>query len=61
MSASAFEPVTRRTISTEIRERLAEAIHNGDLVPGAPLPAERLLCQEFGVARNEAYRLAQDA
>jgi len=59
MPASAFEPVTRRTISAEIRERLAEAIHNGDLAPGSPLPAERLLCQEFGVARTSVREAIQ--
>ena len=50
--SASFDPVTRRTVSAEIRQRLADAIHSGQLAPGTPLPAERVLCQEFGVART---------
>ena len=56
---TAFDPVTRQTVSAEIRQRLADAIHSGQLAPGTPLPAERLLCQEFGVARTSVREAIQ--
>ena len=54
-----FEPVPRRTVSSEIRQQLADAIHTGQLAPGTPLPAERALCQEFGVARTSVREAIQ--
>ena len=59
MTAARFEPVTRQTVSAEIRQRLADAIHTGQLAPGTPLPAERVLCQEFGVARTSVREAIQ--
>ncbi len=56
---SRFAPVSRHTISTEIRERLAEAIENGQLAPGESLPAERTLCQQFGVSRTSVREAIQ--
>jgi GntR family transcriptional regulator, transcriptional repressor for pyruvate dehydrogenase complex len=56
---TAFDPITRQTVSAEIRQRLADAIHNGQLAPGTPLPAERVLCQEFGVARTSVREAIQ--
>ena len=50
---------SRRTVSAEIRQRLADAIHTGQLAPGMPLPAERVLCQEFGVARTSVREAIQ--
>jgi GntR family transcriptional repressor for pyruvate dehydrogenase complex len=46
-------------VSSQVRQRLADAIHNGDLAPGTPLPAERSLCQEFGVARTSVREAIQ--
>ena len=43
----------------EIRLRLADAIHTGQLAPGTPLPAERVLCEEFGVARTSVREAIQ--
>ena len=54
-----FDPVARRTVSSEIRQRLADAIHTGQLAPGMPLPAERVLCLEFGVARTSVREAIQ--
>ena len=54
-----FDPVARRTVSAEIRQRLADAIHTGQLAPGMPLPAERVLCLEFGVARTSVREAIQ--
>ncbi len=59
MSSTSFNPVTRQTVSAEIRQRLADAIHTGQLAPGTPLPAERVLCQEFGVARTSVREAIQ--
>jgi DNA-binding FadR family transcriptional regulator len=59
MSTATFEPVARRTISSEIRDRLLEAIRTGELIPGDPLPSERVLCQEFGVARTSVREAIQ--
>jgi GntR family transcriptional repressor for pyruvate dehydrogenase complex len=59
VATSVFDPVLRRTVSAEIRQRLADAIHTGQLAPGSPLPAERVLCQEFGVARTSVREAIQ--
>ncbi|HWM22427.1 MAG TPA: FCD domain-containing protein [Ilumatobacteraceae bacterium] len=56
---ASFDPVSRRTVSAEVRLRLADAIHTGQLAPGSPLPAERVLCQEFGVARTSVREAIQ--
>jgi GntR family transcriptional repressor for pyruvate dehydrogenase complex len=58
-ATSTFEPVSRRTVSAEIRDRLVDAIRTGQLIPGAPLPSERVLCQEFGVARTSVREAIQ--
>ena len=52
-------PVQRRTISSEIRDRLLEAIRTGELQPGSPVPAERQLCEQFGVARTSVREAIQ--
>ena len=54
-----FAPVTRRTISSEIRAQLLEAIRTGELQPGSPVPAERQLCEQFGVARTSVREAIQ--
>lgn len=59
MSSVTFGPVERRTVSAEIRERLIEAIQAGHFPPGSPLPAERVLCEEFGVARTSVREAIQ--
>ena len=59
MTTSSFHPVSRQTVSAEIRQRIADAIENGKFAPGEPLPAERVLCQEFGVARTSVREAIQ--
>jgi GntR family transcriptional regulator, transcriptional repressor for pyruvate dehydrogenase complex len=54
-----FAPVERRTVADEIRERLVSSITAGDLPPGARLPSERTLCDEFGVARTSVREAIQ--
>jgi GntR family transcriptional repressor for pyruvate dehydrogenase complex len=46
-------------VSAQVRQRLTDAIHAGDLAPGSPLPPERVLCQEFGVARTSVREAIQ--
>jgi len=58
-AAATFDPISRQTVSAAIRHRLADAIATGQLAPGAPLPAERVLCQEFGVARTSVREAIQ--
>jgi GntR family transcriptional repressor for pyruvate dehydrogenase complex len=59
MTTSGFHPVSRQTVSSEIRQRIADAIESGKFTPGEPLPAERILCQEFGVARTSVREAIQ--
>ncbi|HEV8299180.1 MAG TPA: FadR/GntR family transcriptional regulator [Acidimicrobiales bacterium] len=54
-----FEPLGRRTLPDEIRDRLIATIDSGELVPGAVLPAERTLCAEFNVARTSVREAIQ--
>ena len=58
-TSSPFAPVKRRTISSEIRAQLLEAIRTGELQPGSPVPAERQLCEQFGVARTAVREAIQ--
>jgi len=59
LATSSFAPVERMTVSAEIRSRLLEAIRKGELAPGTTLPAERVLCLEFGVARTSVREAIQ--
>ena len=54
-----FGPVTRQTVTEQVRARLAERIASGELAPGAPVPAERTLCEQFGVARTSVREALQ--
>jgi DNA-binding FadR family transcriptional regulator len=58
----AFEGVIRRPVYLQVAEQLREAILEGELEPGAVLPAERELTGQFGVSRTsvrEALRALQ--
>jgi GntR family transcriptional repressor for pyruvate dehydrogenase complex len=54
-----FEPIERQTVSEGIRDALLESIRSGALPPGARLPSERSLCEEFGVARTSVREAIQ--
>lgn len=54
-----FVPITRRTLSEEVREALLASIRSGELVPGGPVPSERSLCEQFGVARTSVREAIQ--
>lgn len=47
-----LEPVERRSLSEAVFEQLRDHILEGQLEPGARLPAERSLCAQLGVNRN---------
>ena len=46
-------------MTAEIRARLLDAIRGGELPPGSPLPPERELCEQFGVARTSVREAIQ--
>jgi len=54
-----FAPVARRTVADEVRDALLASIREGRLAPGEPLPAERVLCEQFGVARTSVREALQ--
>jgi DNA-binding FadR family transcriptional regulator len=59
---SAFKGVVRQPVYLQVAEQLREAILDGTLADGEVLPAERELCERFGVSRTsvrEALRALQ--
>ncbi len=57
--APAFEPVTRATLSAQIRDRLLDRIVSGALAPGERVPSERDLSEQFQVARTSVREAMQ--
>ncbi len=55
----AFEPVVRETLSSQIRDQLLQRIVSGALAPGAQVPSERDLSEQFGVARTSVREAMQ--
>jgi GntR family transcriptional repressor for pyruvate dehydrogenase complex len=54
-----FAPLERKTLPEEIRDRIRQRIDEGHLPPGAQLPSERQLCEDFGVARTSVREAIQ--
>ena len=54
-----FQPITRNTVSAQIREQLLRMITTGELAPGARVPSERELSEEFEVARTSVREAIQ--
>jgi len=54
-----FEPLARETISAQIRDQLLQRILGGTLAPGAKVPSERDLSEQFGVARTSVREAMQ--
>ena len=54
-----FAPIVRRTISDQVRTQLIERISSGELAPGAPVPSERALSEQFAVARTSIREALQ--
>jgi DNA-binding FadR family transcriptional regulator len=59
VAAPRFAPVDRRTLAQEVRDRLMEAVRSGEMPPGAAIPSERSLCEDFGVARTSVREAIQ--
>ena len=55
----AFAPLTRETLSAQIRDQLLQRIASGELEPGARVPSERALSEQFGVARTSVREAMQ--
>lgn len=58
-STVTFEPIGRETLSGRIREQLYERISTGELQPGARMPSERSLSDQFRVARTSVREAIQ--
>lgn len=57
--ASPFTPLSRETVSAQIRNQLMERISSGELAPGARMPSERELSEKFDVARTSVREAMQ--
>ncbi len=55
----AFEPISRETVSAQIRSQLMRRIVTGELRPGARMPSERDLAEQFRVARTSVREAMQ--
>jgi GntR family transcriptional repressor for pyruvate dehydrogenase complex len=58
-SATDFTPVSRSTLSEQIRDRLLARITSGAWEPGARVPSERDLSEQFAVARTSVREAMQ--
>lgn len=50
--AQGIDPRSDRAAYRQIADRLRQAMHSGALEPGAQIPSERLLMEEYGAARG---------
>ena len=57
--AVGFEPVSRATISSQIRDQVLASIRSGALQPGTRVPSERDLSEQFQVARTSVREAMQ--
>ena len=54
-----FDPISRQTVSAQIRDQLQRRISTGELGPGARVPSERELSEQFQVARTSVREAIQ--
>lgn len=54
-----FAPISRETVSSQIKNQLLQRITTGDLAPGAMMPSERDLSEGFQVARTSVREAMQ--
>ena len=54
-----FTPISRETVSSQIRNQLLERISTGELAPGDRMPSERELSDRFEVARTSVREAMQ--
>lgn len=55
----AFEPISRETVSGQVRSQLLHRITMGEMAPGSQVPSERLLSEQFAVARTSVREAMQ--
>jgi GntR family transcriptional repressor for pyruvate dehydrogenase complex len=55
----AFAPISRETVSSQIRTQLLDRIAIGELSPGSQMPSERQLSDTFHVARTSVREAMQ--
>lgn len=48
----ALKPIRKQSLSDAVFEQIRNQIVSGEMVPGSPLPAERVLCEALGVNRG---------
>ena len=54
-----FAPISRETVSAQIRSQLLDRIRTGELAPGSKMASERELSAGFGVARTSVREAMQ--
>ncbi|MBC8195962.1 MAG: FadR family transcriptional regulator [Acidimicrobiia bacterium] len=54
-----FSRIEHTTIADQVRDQLMDSIRDGRFGPGSKIPAERQLCDEFGVARTTVREAIQ--
>lgn len=54
-----FEPISRETVSGQIRTQLLHRITVGEMAPGSQVPSERSLSEQFAVARTSVREAMQ--
>ncbi|MCB2222844.1 MAG: GntR family transcriptional regulator [Actinobacteria bacterium] len=54
-----FGPVERATVPEQVRDDIHRRIISGEIPPGSPLPAERVLAEQFAVARTSVREAIQ--
>ncbi len=54
------DPIPRRKLYQEVRDRLMQRIASGDIGPGAQLPSERELMEVYGVGRVAVREALQE-
>lgn len=59
MNDRPFEPLERSTVSERVRDDIHRRVVSGEIPPGTPLPAERVLAEQFGVARTSVREAIQ--
>lgn len=64
MSEHAFKPLSREPVYLKVSQAIEADILSGTLAPGALLPTESVLCEQFGVTRSsvrEGIRLLEQS
>lgn len=59
MTDHPFDPISRDTVSAQIRVQLLKRITTGELAPGTAMPSERDLSARFSVARTSVREAMQ--